>query len=330
MLTLNRYDLPLGIEAQHVIFADEVTLAFTTSTADVWKVVASPMSARPELLLSGRSAISPVAQALGQVEVKPAGGGYPRIAVSQAANIVVVNTHDMVLIGCRLNGDKQPQLFSFSWGQYYPHLAFSSDGSRIAAKADILSVYDTLSWSGCSIDAAETSCWHPRQLMHLCVGYDGELFWADWSQGAAPVIRQLGTIGVRNGWNQARGLVMLEDGERFMVAFHPPRLELWRLRPLRMIESLGTDDGEIFDCRLSPDGQWVVILSARGARFWNTEAPFELSNLYPEITDLEFAPCGRRFVTHELAGGTNPWPADRTIGRVAAGGDIVSVWEICE
>lgn len=326
---VRQYDLPLFAEARHVVFAGDDALMFTTTTADVWKMAASPTAARPELLFPGRLVLAPVVQVLGQAAVVPASGGYPRLAVSFEADSVVVNTHDLVLVACRLNGDEQRRLLSYSWGEYYPRFEFSSDNSRFAAKADRLLVFDTRSWDGHTLNSVEVCGWHPQQPKQLCVDYEGELFWADWSQGITPEIQQLGTIGLRNGWNQAHGLVVLEGGERFVVAFHPPRIELWRLNPLQLIESLETSDGEISDLRLSPKGKWLVVLSESGVRVWDTETHFELSDLFPGISELDLAPSGQRFVTHHLTAGTNPYPTDRTTDR-PAGGDLASCWEISE
>jgi hypothetical protein len=323
---IRQFELSLPIEARHVVFADEGTLAFTSPVADVWKVAAGTAASHPELLFPSRLALAPVAEALGRATVDPARGDYPRLAVSLSANVVVVNTHDLVLVACPLNSEEKARLLAFGWGQYYPRMAFSADHSRFAAKADMLLVYDMTTWRGHALRSVEQCGWHPRQPMHLCVGYKGELFWADWSEGISPIIRELGSIGVHN---ETHGLVVLHDLERFVAAFHPPRLELWQLNPLRLIEALDTVDGEIFDLRLSPNGKWLVVRTSSGIRLWNPETPFVLSKLFPGFDALEFAPSSQRFVTHQLAASANPSASDDTLNSTTSR-SVLSCWEILD
>jgi hypothetical protein len=51
---VRKYDLSIAAEIRHVVFAGEDAVAFTTRSADVWKVGAGPTPCRRELLFSAR------------------------------------------------------------------------------------------------------------------------------------------------------------------------------------------------------------------------------------------------------------------------------------
>jgi WD40 repeat protein len=317
------FDLSLPVEVRHIVFADENTLAFTTPTADVWKVNVGPTPQEPQLWFSAQQVLHPLLQknpALAQ----PAGGGYPQLAVSLPASCLVLNPNDVVLIACPLSGGQAPRLIANYWGLHYPRLQFSPDHSWFSAMSDgQLLACKTRDWTGQLLEGIAVSMcsWHPREPSQLCVEYDGTVFWAHRARGE---IEQLGKL------RHIHRMAVLPDGERFVAALHPPCIEVWRVNPLQMIEYKDTEDGRISDIVLSPNGKWLVIFSEEGVRLWNTETPLELSDLYPSTSRIDFATSGDRFVTHRFdATGANPYPLDE-VDTPDPDEDLVTCWEISE
>ena len=319
-------ELSFEVDARDVVFWDDNTLLLTTPSAEVWRVVVAPTPGKAESSVAASRVLGPVAQALGQAAVKPARGGYPRLAASARAGAVVVNTHDLVLVACPLRGGDGARLLSFGWGQYYPRLAFSRDGSRFSACADHLLVFDTGSWEGRARDAPEVCAWHPREPLLLGLhAYTGQLGWTDWRDGANPTLRPVGTLDASGGRIEPAGVVVDAAGERCVTAYrHPDRLEWWQLDPLRLIDSRPVGEGEVFDLRSGPGAGLFAVESAAGVQLWDFDTREPLSGVIAGASGAQFSPSGLRFVTRSRAP-TNPYPiqpggANRavTLWKVAA------------
>jgi hypothetical protein len=316
--------LSFGGEARDVVFWTDDLLLLTTPSAEVWRAIAEPGQHPGELLFAANEVLAPVAQALGQLHVQPASGGYPRLAASVHAGVVVVNTHDLVLVACPLHGSRSPSLLFFGWGQYYPSLAFSRDGSRFSVTADHLLVFDTDSWQGQTRNACEVCAWHPREPMLLGLHrYTGQLGWTDWRDSANPALRPLGVLTAAQERIEPAGLIVDAAGDRCVIAFaHPHRLEWWQLHPLQRIDSRLVEEGEIVELQPSPEAGVFAVETTAGVRVWDLERREPLSDLIGGATGLRFSPSGRRFVTRSRAA-TNPYPLQSSEGEPS-----VTLWRV--
>jgi hypothetical protein len=320
------HELSFEVDARGVVFWDDNTLLLTTPSAEVWRAVVAPTPGKAELSVTAKHVLGPVAQALGQADVKPASGGYPRLAASTRAGAVVVNTHDLVLVACPMRGGNGARLLSFGWGQYYPAMAFSRDGTRFYACADHLLVFDTGSWQGQARDALQVCAWHPSEPLLLGLHeYTGQLGWTDWSDGANPTLRPVGTLAASEGRIEPAGIVVDASGERCVTAYRQPdRLEWWQLDPLRLIDCRLVGEGEVLDLQSGPGTGWFAVESEAGVQLWDFETREPLSDVIAGASGVQFSPSGLRFVTQSRSL-TNPYPikpggADRavTLWKVAA------------
>jgi hypothetical protein len=299
----------LPVEARDVVFWDDETLLLTTPSADVWRADVASTPCNIDLWFAANRVLKPVAEALGKPGVEPASGGYPRLAASAPAGAVVVNTHDLVLVACPRPGETAARLLSFSWGQYYPRMAFSRDGSRFSACADHLLVFDTGSWRGRARDALEVCAWHPWEPLLLGLHqYTGQLSWADWRDSAKPALRLVGTLDASGGRIEPAGMVVDATGERCVTAYgHPDRLEWWQLDPLRLIDSRPVGEGEVFDLQSGPGARLFAVESEAGVQLWDFETRQPLSDVIPGGSGVQFSPSGFLFVTQSREP-TNPYP----------------------
>jgi hypothetical protein len=303
------YELSFEVDARDVVFWDDNTLLLTTPSAEVWRAVVAPTPGKAELSVAANRVLGPVALALGQADVKPAGGGYPRLTASGQAGVVVVNTHDLVLVACPMRGGNGARLLSFGCGQYYPAMAFSRDGARFSACADRVLVFDTGSWQGRARDAGEVCAWHPREPLLLGLHeYTGQLGWTDWRDSANPTLRPLGTLDASGGRIEPAGVVVDATGERCVAAYrHPDRLEWWQLDPLRLIDSRPVEEGEVSGLQSGPGAAWFAVESEAGVRLWDFETREPRCDVIAGASGVQFSPSGLRFVTQSREP-TNPCP----------------------
>lgn len=315
-----------GVEVRDAVFWDEEHLLLTTPAAEVWRAaLAGPHDA--QRLFTAAEVLGPVARHLGAERVAPAAGGYPRLAAHRAANTVVVNTHDLVLVACAPHGGRAPALLSACWGHYYPCLAFSADGSRFAATGDGFLAFDTRSWQGRMEEPPAHCAWHPREPALLCLDRStGRLAWTDYRDFAAPQPQTLGVPDLPGGPDEVAGLVVDPSGEMAVVACdEPPRLEWWQLAPLRRLETRALEDGSAggFPALEAHHGAGLfAVESQAGVRLWDFGSRRPLARLLAGATNLRFSPSGRRFLTHGPAS-TSPHPA-----RAAEAGGSVALWQV--
>lgn len=296
-------------------FGDEETLLFTTSSAELWRAVMKPESPRAERVLDAGPVLGPVAQALGEAMVSPARGGYPRLAVSYEAGVAVVNTHDVVLVACPLRGAGAPQLVWCGWGQYYPSLAFSPDGSRLMASADEVILFDTASWRSCLAHGGARFCaWHPREPRLLCLEPTrGELHWWDVQDVDRPRRWLVGMISTVPFDDHVVGIAIDVTGDRFVVAYRcPDRIEWWRLDPLRR-DGVKPLSSEILALEHGRRAALFATVTGVGAQIWSFESQEPIEGVIPSVDEIKFSPSGLRFATLRRRS-TNPYPGvrDRT------------------
>lgn len=312
---VHAYSQRLPRDARHVVYANDETLGFITATADVWTVGTAQATQPAELVISGEQLLAPLAKELGKRTIRPAAGNYPRLALALSTNTIIVNTHDLVLVGHRLTGHDEPRVLSRCWGQYYPTLEFSPDERYFLAKADDGLVFATEHWHGLHLDGIDGCAWHPTDSALLCLSVSGKVFWTrilaagvpPMDEGLSSSTEVLGSIGVRNGANQVAGLVILPGATDCIVAFHPPCVEQWQLNPLRQVGKRDLDDGEIVDLRLSPDGRWLAVHSTRGLRISNSSEPLAVSKLFRGIDSFDFSPSGESLLTVDAPRTVSTW-----------------------
>lgn len=175
-------DLRIGTEVRHAAFLSEDRVAVSTGTGDVFEVAFGAPPGPGPLLLEGRWILEPVAKALGQRTVEPAGGSYPRLAASPDGGLLIVNTHDAVLVACPLTGER-PRLIAETWGNYEPPLQFSPDGEWLRAGEAPLVVYDVRTWKWWPFPDLGVAVWHPVQPRLLVLDSERRLRWLDLSRG---------------------------------------------------------------------------------------------------------------------------------------------------
>lgn len=310
-------ELSFGLDVRDLAFWDEATVLLVTPAGDLWRAVLEPSPRATERLYTGREVNASLAKAFGEETMEPASGGYPSLAADARAGVAIVNTHDVVLVACAVPADARPpaeppKLIAAGWGNYYPQLSFSADGSRFAAAHDELLVFDTRTWArGQPGNDSDAWAWHPREPRMLSLDDKDRLSWVDFSDVKNPVIQPLGTLDTGEGDDRTdpHALLVDADGAGFLVAYHyPPRLEWWRMDPLRRIgDARPAPDGEVFGIHPSPAGDLLALLSSGGVRLMDAATREEVSDVMEGAMDLSFSPSGRRFITRSLAM-QNPHP----------------------
>ena len=311
MMRIDRvHALSFEVDVADVAFWDEETLLLITPSAELWRVAVSSRTQKAELVFAADQILGPVARTFGQVTVSPAGGGYPRLAVSSAAGVAAVNTHDMVLVACPLHGEGMPRLVSSSWGQYYPRMEFSSDASRLMLCADDVLAFDTRSWRWFEKQGVANVCaWHPREPWLLGLeSSTGQLCWTDLRDIDKPRAWSAGALN-RTQWDdEVAGIAINATGERVVAAYrHPDRIEWWQSDPFRLIDTQPVRAGEVLALEHGREAGLFAVVTEGGVECWDFESREPLSDVIRHASEIKFSPSGLRFVTLSRAS-TNPDP----------------------
>ncbi|WNG36496.1 hypothetical protein F0U61_24575 [Archangium violaceum] len=259
--------------------------------------------------------------------VVPAGGGYPRLAVSPRGDAIVVNTDDFVLAGWEATGDSWSFMSAY-WGLYYPDLEFSPNGEYFAAWSEIVIVFDVRGLQHRVTGSVGECAWHPSRPLLLCVDSDNALGWLDLEtqkrndstevspQWIGSLIEPGGTL------DAVCGLSFLND-DTFVVAFEWGYVEFWQLKPLRRLDRVQTDR-RIHKMKSVPGGRWFTLEGEAGVQVWDAATRAPVSKLLPGKTDVRFSPSGSRFITlGPMSTNSSPMP-----GR--GGGTTVTLWAVQE
>jgi hypothetical protein len=313
VVTLARvHEMTFPVEVRDVAFWDDGTLLLTTPSAELWRVdVVAP--GESDLLHPASRVLQPVAEALSSPNVEPACGGYPRLAASALAGVIIVNTSDLTLVALPWSGEVAARLLHLGCGEYYPRMAFSRDGSRFFACADRLLIFDTGSWKKKHArNASEVCTWHPLEPRLL--GLDactGRLKWTDWRNVAKPTARAVGTLDLSECRVEPAGLVVDATADRCVTAYHhPDRLEWWQLQPLRLIAVRPV--GEVFDLYPGPRAEVFAVETEAGVQLWDLEARMPVSDVIGGSSGVKFSPSGLWCVTLSRVP-TNPGEVKRTV-----------------
>lgn len=314
-------ELSFGFDVRDAAFWDEETLILVTPAADVWHATLDPRPHAVDKLFTGNEVNGPLSRAFGK-PVAPATGGYPCLAASARARTVVVNTHDVVLVACPMGTvfprgrwwqrpveAATPRIICDGWGDYYPPLAFSADGSRLAMAYEGVIVWDTATWTyGHDEKGVDTVAWHPREPRTLVLD-EGRLAWIDWTDIERPVRHPIGALEGAGDREEPRAVVLDPDEGGFLAAYHyPPRLEWWRFDPLRLVHTVESPHGEIYDLVPGPAGDVVAVVGAHSTGVWDARTRTPVGDAMEEATGVSFSPSGRRFITRKLSF-DNPYPA---------------------
>jgi hypothetical protein len=322
-------EVPGGV--RDAAFWDEETIVVTTPAADVWRLDLGASRRPPQQLHTGQEVLAPVARGLGKEgDLAPAAGGYPRLAVSRTAAAVVVNTHDTVLVACDATDIRRPpRVIAMGWGQYYPALGFSSDGSWFCMSPESpLTVWDTRTWRWRSSSEYEHGVWHATQPLLLCTTDNDppSLAWLSAAAGGEELsaARVLGPIDVGDDWMRMCGLSLDPSGEYCAAAFENGRLVWWRLEPLEQVAELATSDGELKDIQVSTQGRWLAALRNRaGVELWDLNTRRPLDDTMLDASDVVFSPSATRLIALSNAG--NPHPRFPSSGPTSA-----ALWQLAE
>ncbi|KYF69764.1 hypothetical protein [Sorangium cellulosum] len=302
--------LSFEVDAVDVAFWDEDTLLVTTPSAELWRVAVEPRIQKAELVFAADQILDPVSRALGTVVASPASGGYPRLAVSREAGVAAVNTHDMVLLACPLQGEGGPRLVSYGWGQYYPRMAFSPDASRLMVCDDALVVFDTGSWRWHRMQGDANICaWHPREPWLLGLEpTTGKLRWSDLQDMDNPRTWSAGALDPTQWDDDVVGIAIDATGERLVAAYrHPDRIEWWELDPLHRVDTRPVQAGEVLALEHGREAGLFAAVAELGVQLWGFESREPISDVIPDVSEVKFSPSGLCFVTLSRAS-DNPYP----------------------
>jgi WD40 repeat protein len=305
--------LPITHQVRDAAFLGEDSLILTDPSANLWRY--SLESGQVELFHRGTDVMASFPDG-----VQPAGGTYPGVAASPNGETLVVNTHDLVLMGRDAAGGPWRCMYE-QWGAFYPELQFSPDGEHFAAWSEFVVVFDVrgLQYRGRAL--ARACAWHPSRPLLLCADSD-TLGWLDLEklQGqTAPVSpKRIGALVGPGEPGDVMSMVILHDG-RLAVAIEQGHLEFWQLEPLRRLDRLQTR-GENLYLKSAPGGRWFALEGTAGVELWDATSPVPVSELLPAQTGIRISPSGRRFVT------LGPMDSHPLPG--SGGGRPVTLWEL--
>jgi hypothetical protein len=294
-------NLDIGKEVRHAAFLSEDRVAVSTPAGDVFEVAFGD-SAQPRLLLEGKRILKPVARALRQRKVEPAGGAYPRLAASPSGGRLIVNTHDAVLVACSLDGEP-PRLIAETWGEYYPRIQFSPDGRWVCAGETPLLVFDVRTWKYKVFEDLAAAAWHPV-LPRLLV-LDGERRPRWLAMGEPSPGPPLGDLA--NGVHDPVGLFLTSAGDRGLAVFENGESIEFQLDPFRRSENRSLGNGLLSAAWQPSRASWIILESDAGALLWDLDEVRPLTGFLPGVTEICPSPSGRRLVLFER-GSTNPRP----------------------
>jgi mono/diheme cytochrome c family protein len=202
------------------------------------------------------------------------------------------------------------------------HLAFSPDGSRLAAATGVASISGAVHcWNlagdaspilfeGAHRDLVYAVRWSPDGRTLATGGYDSKIVL--WDAASGKPVRTL------NGHNGAIfSLAFSPDGSLLASASADQTIKVWRMRDGERLDTLKEPQGEQFSVSFTPDGKHLVAAGAdRRIRIWTlksrekTELNPLLESRYAHeaaITSMSILPSGDRLLSAALDRSLKVW-----------------------
>jgi hypothetical protein len=314
-------------DIRDVAFLDEGTLVCTKPSGDIWRVPCA--SGAEELMFSGREILYRVAERIivasgGPARkiprlaatINPASGGYPRLAVSDRSEWIVVNTHDLVLVACRgaSSGGTAPEmrLLTSIWGHHYIALPFSADGSSLAV-GHLLGrslIFDMHNLTYREVEIGAPFAWYPDRSSLLGFNRDGWLISLDVTQpNLSPEV--LYNLEYDSVTESIAGVWVHPSGESCVTIFRDCRWSWWQLKPFQLLSQGHIGDGDCWKIHSRPGilRMAVTIEQSLWIGDLDNQQTWNWMQLASEA-EARFSPSGRYMVTLSRIPTGNPYPKD--------------------